>query len=199
MLTAENVSVRTPDGRTLLTGLCFRLRPGRTLVIQGPNGIGKTTLLRACLGEHGLLDGMLKKQVATGDTAYLPQLQNTELHLPLTLREVLQTELMPAAVAENVTVSRLMSPAVLDRAWNSASGGERQKTLLLRALLQQKKLLVLDEPMNHLDSNARVQVAAVLADYTKDEGRSLIVVSHESENAAFFPDADILKLTDYLP
>lgn len=198
MITAKQLTLKTPNGRTLLKGLNFSLKSGETLFIRGPNGIGKSTLLRACLGETDVIDGQLVRSIALKDVAFLPQLQNTELHLPFTLQEVLLTELRRTNIEQCQDLGGLLSTEALARAWNNASGGERQKTLLLRAVLQRKKLLILDEPMNHLDSLARRQAAATLSAYTDAGDKSLIIVSHEPDSAAYFPNARVLDLTEFL-
>lgn len=184
LVDASGLSWTSPDGRRLFHRLGFQLRDGEILLITGPNGSGKSTLLNQIL--HGLDQGVagagvLKSAVEAEQIAFIPQLQSLEFHLPLTLIEVLEIHLNRKVSIEEATFFGLLDPEHLDRTWNTASGGERQRTLLTSALLGHPHLLILDEPFNHLDQESQRRMLAAIVDFLKDEEfrpRATILVSH---------------------
>src|SRR5688500_16729411 len=90
MLEMSSVSYAAPGGRTLVRDLSAVVAPSEALVVQGPNGVGKSTLLRVLLGRAPLLSGNITFSVAPHRVAYLPQLANGEFHLPMTLEDVIR-------------------------------------------------------------------------------------------------------------
>src|SRR5690606_37113443 len=110
-----------------------------------------------------------------------PQLQNVAFHLPLTLWDVLRISHAGPLQEEDVLRFGLLQARHLKLAWNTASGGEKKRTLLTRALLHRPRVLILDEPLNHLDHASRDQVSQVLDDFVAGDKqqRSIILVSHD--------------------
>ena len=184
LVTASDLGYATPDGRVLARGLSFRLENGDCLLVGGPNGSGKSTLLRVLLGRVPATTGALSVRAARGKTGILPQLQNNDFHLPLTLRDVLEVSVGAELSEEDVLRIGLLESAQLGLAWNTASGGEKKRTLLTRLLLQSPSLLLLDEPMNHLDRDSRERVAKAVTEFLRGRGgmgpRAVVMVSHES-------------------
>lgn len=197
ILSAKNISLKTPDGRTLLSDLSFELKRGESLLIQGANGTGKTSLLRSVLGMTPTASGTITRHIPREAIAFLPQLQNTSMHLAFTLREVLLTAGRRDQVNHAIETLGLLSPTQLNLSWNCASGGERQKTLLIRALIEEKPLLVVDEPMNHLDLQSQKKASKALAQYIESGTRSLIMVSHQAHDDAAFNNVRSINLEDY--
>lgn len=193
VLKANGLGYGTPQGRMLQRDLNFDVAPGQALLVSGSNGCGKSTLLKILLGEMEASDGDLSCHVQRRRVEYLPQLENTEVHLPLTLRDVIVMSQGRRLPFERIAVFGLLRPEHLDMAWNSASGGERKRSLLTRALLRDPQLLVLDEPMNHLDEESRRAVARSLATFlgrsTPSVPRAVVMVCHqglpEEEGALF--------------
>lgn len=182
IIRAENLFVNTQDGRPLINDLSFSLQPGKSLLLHGPNGTGKTTLLRALLKLHPLQSGQVHLSIDSKDIGFLPQLGNVRLFLPLLVEDVLRFyDPNGDAIARTLSLG-LLREEELKRPWNSSSGGERQKALICRALISQPKLLALDEPLNHLDSSSRRACLSLLQRYLDgefgDKG-SLILISHE--------------------
>jgi len=142
--------------------ISFCLEAGNALHLRGPNGVGKSLLLKTILGEQNILSGELKNEFQR--IAYLPQAQNRAIHLPFSLGEV-------AGYNDTTLLSKL------DRAWNTASGGERQRALLARCLNKTADLYILDEPFNHLDQAARKLVKEKILRLPKEA--AILLVSHE--------------------
>jgi ATPase subunit of ABC transporter with duplicated ATPase domains len=163
--------------------ICFSLYSGSLLLVKGPNGSGKSTLLRVIQGRSPIFSGSLTVNMLGTQVATLPQMQNPGFHLPITLGDVLTFSLREPLNTDKAFSYGLLEPAHLGLAWNTASGGERKRTLLTRILLQEPSLLLLDEPMNHLDSESRVKVEKAIAQYLTTPSnypRAAILVSHSN-------------------
>jgi iron complex transport system ATP-binding protein len=175
-LTAENLSWGTPEGRVLGQGLSFELRSGQLLWIQGPNGSGKSTLVQTLLRDRKPLAGKIDAFLTLDQIGYVPQVQNRECHLPLSLRDVVG--LAHRQVTDPAHWG-LLDASRWDLSWNRASGCERQRTLLIRELVSAPKLLFLDEPLNHLDECSKQQMQSALRRLLTEPGApALVIVSH---------------------
>ena len=193
-LDVNGLSYGTPDGRPLVDNLKFSVNKAEILLIKGPNGIGKTSLLEILSENRAPLSGSIRWNVHKAKIFYLPQLHNREFHISLTLRDVLAFSRRVSDAEIFETCRGLLTPDELGLSWNTASGGERQKTLLCRAFLKNPKVLILDEPMNHLDVSSRKHFESVLRDFVKEDERAVVMVGHHEEDAwADLKEIDLLK------
>lgn len=180
VLEVTDLAYRTPDNRPLIHRLGFTFNLGELVTITGPNGIGKSTLLTLLLGESLHVSGSIRWHLPRNRVGFLAQLHNREFHISLTLADILSFA-GPIHRDEIAVKSHgLLQPHQLDLAWNTASGGERQKVLLTRIFLQDPKVLILDEPMNHLDVDSRQQLRAALKHFIADGEHAVLMVGHES-------------------
>lgn len=180
LLKVKDLAFRTPDQRPLIHHLSFALGHGELMTITGPNGIGKSTLLRLLLGEGRQTEGTIEWQVPRTRIGFLSQLHNREFHISLTLADILGFSCQVDPVRIHEQSHGLLQADHLSRAWNTASGGERQKTLLTRIFLKDPTVLILDEPMNHLDVAGRQQLQSALMRFIQDGQHAVIMVGHES-------------------
>jgi ATPase subunit of ABC transporter with duplicated ATPase domains len=198
LATITALAYTTPDGRPLVRELSFAVPPGRIVAVTGPNGIGKSTLLRVLLGERAPSSGAVHFAVDRRDVAYLSQLHNREFHIPLTLSDVLSFATRGRLDADAAVGVGLLDRSQLTIHWNTASGGERQKTLLTQVFLGRPRLLILDEPMNHLDAAGRGRLREALARFTADGHRAVIMVCHERSLAQDgWTDTAVIDLRRY--
>ncbi len=218
MLILDDITIRIA-GRSLLQNASVRLPTGHRVGLVGPNGTGKTTLLRAVLGEIGLEGGSIEvprgsrigavAQEAPGGS--LPAIDavlaaDTERHALLAEAETatdghriaeIQTRLADigayAAPAKAATI--LAGLGILEDRQNlpcdSFSGGWRMRVALAAALFAEPEILLLDEPTNHLDLEAALWLEGFLASYP----HTIVIVSHDRDllNRAV---TDILHLED---
>jgi ABC-type cobalamin/Fe3+-siderophores transport system ATPase subunit len=156
--------------RTVLSHVNLSVAPGENLCLLGPNGVGKTTLFRTILGAiepmqgEVLVDGKsILGQSRRGRArlmAYVPQahtapfpfhvmdvvLTGRTAHIPLTATPSRHDEEVARAALERMDIADLA-----DRPYTELSGGERQLVLIARALAQEPRVLIMDEPSSHLD------------------------------------------------
>jgi zinc transport system ATP-binding protein len=182
LLSLREVGYSTPLGRPLAENINVTLYPGQVLLVSGPNGCGKSTLLKVLLQRAPIDAGEVDVHVPEYKVAYIPQLENTDVHLPFTLRDVLDISVKGSPVTSEIRRIGLLSEDQLEAAWNTASGGERKRTLLTRALLQRPSLLLFDEPMNHLDvASRRIVIKSLAAFLSAQDGppRAAVLVCHK--------------------
>lgn len=172
LLEVQNLQALSGEGHRLSPVINFELQEGEVLFLRGENGAGKSTLLKTLLGLHKHYEGQFHFSIPPSQIEYLPQLGNLHFHLPLTLKDML-----PATQSD----SPLLKDLDLNKKWNTASGGERQKILLASVLAKAPRLLVLDEPFNHVDKESGQILEDALGRFLKDHPQSsLMLVSHRA-------------------
>ncbi|WP_413292619.1 ATP-binding cassette domain-containing protein [Bdellovibrio sp. HCB185ZH] len=171
LLSVSNLQALSKSGKNLSPAVNFDLHAGDILFLRGENGAGKSTILKTLLKLHTYYSGKFDFAVKNEEIEYLPQLGNLNFHLPLTLADML---------GEAIS-SPLLAGLDLNKKWNTASGGERQKILFSAALAKKPKVLILDEPFNHVDKDAGLLLEEGLLQFLKENPESaLILVSHRS-------------------
>ena len=154
----------------LQDNLNFEIQAGDFLHIVGSNGKGKSTLLKTLMGKIPKLSGQIETSLEEKDWSYLPQLAKGTLILSVTLDEMLQAYNVPERVKS------VLSKDVLEKRWVDASGGERQKALILSRLASGSKVLFLDEPFNHLDRSVTNELIEFFNELIRSQFVSAIVM-----------------------
>jgi len=180
----------------VLSDVDLRVEEGEFVAIAGPNGGGKTTLLRLALGlerpERGRVLLFGEPARTFHDRArigYLAQRTRIGVHAPVTVRELVEagrTPLRPLgrvraedreAVAE--AIERVGLTQLARRPLTRLSGGQQQRAFIAKALAARPKLLVLDEPTTGVDVEAQEALAALLDRLHNELGVTILYVSHE--------------------
>ncbi|WDT76915.1 MAG: ATP-binding cassette domain-containing protein [Candidatus Manganitrophus sp.] len=183
ILCAKGLSFGPTRNMPLVRNLSFDLYPSQLLWVSGPNGAGKSTLIRVILNQGWIESGILEKQIEGKNIGYLPQLQNRQFHLPVTLQDIVVMAVGKPLSSDQIIQLGLLRPEQLHLGWNTASGGERKRALLTRLLLQNPTLLILDEPFGHLDAESYTLVVQVIERFlTTPSGqqreKSALIVEH---------------------
>lgn len=177
LLSAHNLFVSL-GGRPVLQDVSLELIAGEIVSLIGPNGAGKTTLLRTLLGLQMADRGHVSRS-ASLKLGYVPQKLSTDPLLPLTTLSFLR--LWPggdeARIAECLHLTG--ATALAQRPLQKLSGGEYQRVLLARALLNKPNLLVLDEPAQALDVHGQAALYDLIGALSRSTGCGVLVVSHD--------------------
>lgn len=207
LLVLDGVTAGWPDGdgrpRAVVEGVSLTLRPGSVVALAGPSGVGKTTLLMTAAGLIPPLTGMLgtrpREGGAPGDRA-----SGVPRNLPADRLFVAEDgHVFDTSVLENLRVARGDVTEAEARAalaavglgdWLTAlpegldtlvgtdaaavSGGERRRLLVARALLAPARVLLVDEPAEHLDGETADALVRTLADHARETGRAVLLATH---------------------
>ncbi len=184
--------------------------PGETLCLLGPNGCGKTTLLDCILGinqleqGHIFLSGRNTRKLAPSRlarlAAYVPQHQTK--HFSFTVHDILLTGRTPYTrfyaspsesdirrvdqILEDMNMTHLK-----DRDYTRLSGGESQLVIIMRALIQDTPVILMDEPTAHLDFKHELLVLETIVRLVKERAMTLIMATHFPNHAFFLENAGI--------
>jgi zinc transport system ATP-binding protein len=178
LIRLEGVS-KVLNERAILHHIDLGLRANSITTIIGPNGAGKTSLLRIALGLETPTTGKVIRQ-PTLKLGYVPQRFHKDPMLPLTVIRFLQ--LAPAGPSNAIIMSTLEEVGashLLDQSLNTLSGGEVQRVLLARALLNTPDLLALDEPMQGVDLLGQAELYQLLDEIQQRHACSILMVSHD--------------------
>jgi manganese/iron transport system ATP-binding protein len=182
------------DRDPVLHGVSFDLSPGSSLAVVGPNGAGKSTLLRAILGlapvVHGSVSVLgLDPVTARRHVAYVPQADTLDPEFPIdAFGVVLQGRYRqvgwfrrPGKADRAATHKALAEVDMTNRAhdrFGTLSGGQRQRVLLARAIAQDARLLLLDEPFNGVDATSQ-QLLIDVMNRMRASGVAIVISTHD--------------------
>lgn len=164
--------------RPVLQNVNLELTAGKAVTLIGPNGAGKTTLVRILLGllkpDSGSVTRRDKLRIG-----YMPQRVNVQPTMPLTVLRFLKLarELAPGAI--NNALALLKIEHLQQQQLISLSGGELQRVLLARALLNKPQLLILDEPAQGVDLAGQAELYQLIADIRAQQGCGVLMISHD--------------------
>ncbi|MFP4065270.1 MAG: metal ABC transporter ATP-binding protein [Bacteroidales bacterium] len=172
----------------VLRDVSLEIYPLDFIGIIGPNGGGKTTLIKAILGLLPLFSGHIHFPYGRPKTGYLPQASQIDKNFPITVREVVRSGLGASGTwlpfqssIKNEKVRKMMDDAGLgslsSKPIGELSGGQLQKTFLCRALIDEPDLLILDEPNTHVDKHFEEELHEWLKELNKK--MTILLVSHD--------------------
>jgi len=198
----RDAAIRTGD-RTLWSGVDLTVEPGEFVAVLGPNGVGKSTLVRAILGLLPLSAGSLtvlggEPGSGNGRIGYLPQRRSFDADLQVRGIDVVRLGLdgtrwglpLPGArrwsaraKADDARVHEVLelvdAQRYADRPIGRLSGGEQQRLLIAQALAARPRLLLLDEPLDSLDLPNQSAIAALISRICREDQVTVLMVAHD--------------------
>lgn len=177
LVSLEKISVSFGQ-RRVLSDVSLSLRPGRILTLLGPNGAGKSTLVRVVLGLVAPDEGVIKRD-RNLRIGYVPQKLHLDATLPLSVSRFMR--LRPGTRKADIlpALKRVQAGHLIDAPMQKLSGGETQRVLLARALLNKPQLLVLDEPTQGVDVNGQVALYDLIDKLRQELDCAVLMVSHD--------------------
>ena len=208
-LSVENATVTYRNGHTALRDASFKIPTGTITALVGVNGSGKSTLFKAIMGFVGLAKGKitilgqpanvaLKKNVV----AYVPQSEDIDWNFPVLVEDVVMmgryghmNMMRIAKAADHEAVSMALARVgMIDfrkRQIGELSGGQKKRVFLARALAQDGRVILLDEPFTGVDVNTENAIVKLLRSL-RDEGRVMLVSTHNLGSVPEFCDRTVL-------
>jgi zinc/manganese transport system ATP-binding protein len=189
LITLDNVTIGY-DRRPAVHHLSGVIAPGETLAVCGPNGGGKSTLLKALAGLLAPMGGrILRGGAKPRDFAYLPQAAQLDRAFPISVREFVALGAMRrrgvfggVGAEEATRVEQAIGVVSLDgfetHTLGELSGGQLQRTLFARLLVEDRAVILVDEPFGAIDAATTEDLLALIALWRR-EGRTVIAALHE--------------------
>ncbi|MGY6587623.1 MAG: metal ABC transporter ATP-binding protein [Wenzhouxiangella sp.] len=206
------------ESTLVLDRIDLSLPAGQLVAVAGPNGAGKSTLLRTLIGSLKPSSGSILVygkhadfQRRQGQIAYMPQHELVDWDFPLTVGELVLSGrfgcirreggwrrfLLPSVVPDSHRQAARQALEAVDMAEqtrqpiDTLSGGQRKRVLLARTLVQDARLLLLDEPLVGVDRRSEQLIMSVLRDQ-RDQGRTVVMVTHDIIGARTAADFAVL-------
>lgn len=190
--------------KTLLKDISFYANKGEMRVFLGPNGAGKTTLLKTIANIYKKQNGEVMLEEKTLSTltprelsriiSYMPQFNDTPEVSVLEALELGRYTYSGTLLKDNdreiinSVIKRFSLQNILEKNLTTLSGGQRQKVLLASSIVQEPKILILDEPISHLDPKNQLEVLRTIKKFTKEQNIITLIVLHDIQHALHYGD-----------
>ncbi len=192
----------------VIKSINLTVNDGDFICIVGPNGSGKTTLISGILGLIKPINGSVKyKELDQNAIGFMPQETRIDPNFPASVYEIVLSGSLgtnktkglfyskEAKCAANEKLKILHIDHLRDKKFADLSGGQRQRVLIARALLATKKLLILDEPSNNLDSTTKDNLYKIITELNQKYGIAIIMITHDLDHGNLIGNK-VLSLRD---
>lgn len=202
-LSFEDLSFAYEPGKWVLRGYSGLLERGKVFAVLGPNGCGKTTLLKLLIGVLHPQEGIIR---SLGRTAFVPQLFHVSFSYTVfdmvLMGRARRVGLFstPSAVDERAALSaleRLKLADLAERPFDELSGGQRQLVIFARALATEADTLILDEPTGSLDLKNQELILQWISRLAHREGLTVVFTTHHPHHANAVADTTLLMLGEH--
>jgi len=208
-ISASDVTVTYRNGHTALYDASFSVPPGSVTALVGVNGAGKSTLFKAIMGFVPMAQGditimgdSVKKALKNNTVSYVPQSEEIDWSFPILVEEVvmmgryghmgwLRKPKQPDYAAVDQALERVNMTEYRKRQIGELSGGQKKRVFLARALAQEAKVILLDEPFTGVDVQTEHQIITLLKSL-REEGHVMLVSTHNLGSVPEFCDRTIM-------
>lgn len=208
-IVADDVTVTYRNGHTALRHASFDIPTGTIAALVGVNGAGKSTLFKAIMGfvpasggSISVLGMPVKEALRQNIVAYVPQSEEVDWAFPVLVEDVVMMGRYghmgflrrPKQADQDAVTAALVRVGMVDfrhRQIGELSGGQRKRVFLARALAQEGKVILLDEPFTGVDVQTEDAIIQLLR-YMRDEGRVMLVSTHNLGSVPEFCDRTVL-------
>ena len=177
LIQVEALTVRY-GASTALSGVSLHVEPGEIVTIVGPNGSGKTSLLRAIIGAVKPVKGRVVQESGV-KIGYVPQNLHIDETLPITVSRFLKLPSNVEAADISYALTRAGVPDLAKAQLSQLSGGQFQRVLLARAIIGNPDLLLLDEATQGLDQRGSASFYQQIETVRQNTGCAILMISHE--------------------
>ncbi len=192
LIKLENITLGY-ENHIVLKNINLEINDGDFICVVGPNGSGKSTLIKGILGLIKPLKGKVKYNIEKNFIGYMPQETKVDSNFPASVLEIVLSgtlngmKLKPfyTKAEKELALKKLKIlgiESLKNKSFLDLSGGERQKVLLARSLCATKKLLILDEPSNNLDSKSKEKLYKTVVDLNQNQGITVIMITHDLDH-----------------
>ena len=177
LISASNVSV-FKHNKSILKNIDIQINKNDFITIIGPNGAGKTMLLKCLMGFYKPNFGEIQKKDKL-KIGYMPQSINVINTMPMTVKNFITVRKKYDDISFQQVISEIDIRQLVDKQLSVLSGGEMQRVLLARSLLNNPDLLVLDEPAQNLDISGQLSFYKLIQEIYSKRDISILMVSHD--------------------
>ena len=177
LISAKNISV-IKSGKNILNDVSIDINKNDFITIIGPNGAGKSMLLKCLMGFYKPNSGTIKTKPNL-KFGYMPQNLDVIKTIPMKAKLFITIKKKFDKISLKKVISETQIENILDKQLSFLSGGEMQRVLLARSLLNNPELLILDEPAQNLDVSGQTLFYKLLQKIYSKRGLSILMVSHD--------------------
>jgi len=177
LISAKNVSVLKHQ-KSILDNIDIQISKNDFITIIGPNGAGKTMLLKCLMGFYKPTSGRIERKEKL-KIGYMPQSINVIDTMPMTVKDFITVRKEYDDISLNKVIIEVNIGEIVNKQLSVLSGGELQRVLLARSLLNNPDLLILDEPAQNLDISGQLNFYKLIQEIYSKRNISILMVSHD--------------------
>ena len=177
LISAKNINV-IKTGKNILKDVSIDIKKNDFITIIGPNGAGKSMLLKCLMGFYKPNSGIIKTKPNL-KFGYMPQNLDIIKTIPMKAKSFITIKKKYDKISLKKVISETQIENILDKQLSVLSGGEMQRVLLARSLLNNPEVLILDEPAQNLDVSGQMHFYKLLQIIYSKRGLSILMVSHD--------------------
>ena len=177
LISAKNVSVLKHQ-KSILDNIDIQINKNDFITIIGPNGAGKTMLLKCLMGFYKPTSGRIERKEKL-KIGYMPQSINVIGTMPMTVKDFITVRKEYDDISLNKVIIEVNIGEIVNKQLSVLSGGEMQRVLLARSLLNNPDLLILDEPAQNLDISGQLNFYKLIQEIYSKRNISILMVSHD--------------------